>query len=222
MKKSAILVLIGTGLFALTACSTSGGGGSAGGGSGGGGSNGSGGGDLGASAGESLTDYADLETLLARIQNNDTSLTPEDTSTRTGSVSMTGAVGIEQLGETGNLTLVGDLAMTANFDTDTATGSATGFTLFNVDTEQVEADVTGTVPMSNGTISGTDFDANMNGNLSIDGGTYGGTYGIAAALDGRFYDDNGRLVVGGAVTGNVTNPDSTIDSIQQSGFVATE
>lgn len=211
MKKSAILVLIGTGLFALTACSTSGGGGSAGGGSGGGGSGGSG--------GETLAGYADLEALLTRIQTND--LTPEDTSGRTGSVSMAGAIGVDGLGEAGNLTLIGDLAMTANFDTDTAAGSATGFTLFNSDTEQVEADVTGTLPMSNGTISGTDFDANMNGTLSIGSGVYSGDYGMATVLDGRFYDDNGTLVVGGDVSATIDNPDNTTDT-RQGGFAATE
>lgn len=202
MKKSAILVLVGTGLLALTACSSSGGGMSPGG-----------------SAGGNLADYASLQALLAQIQND--TLTPEDTGSRTGSVSMTGAIGVDGLGEAGNLTLIGDLAMTANFDTDTAAGSATGFTLFNSDTEQVEADVTGTLPMSNGTISGTDFDANMNGTLSIGSGVYSGDYGMATVLDGRFYDDNGTLVVGGDVSATIDNPDNTTDT-RQGGFAATE
>lgn len=198
MKKSVFLALVGSSLFGLAACGSSGDGA-----------------DLGASAGESLTDYDGLDALLTDIENG--ALTAEDTSARTGSVSLTGAVAVDELGDDENLTLVGDLSMSANFDTDTASGTADGFTLFNDDTDAVESNVTGTLTMSGGTISGTDFDATMSGTL----GEGGDNFGVDVTLDGGFFDNGGDLVVGGDLTGTITDADGGIDVVD-GAFVASE
>lgn len=198
MNKSLFLALVGSSLLGLAACSGSGG--SV---------------DLGASAGESPSDYDDLAALLTDIENG--VLTPEDTSAQTGAVTMTGAVAVDELGEDANLTLVGDLVMTADFDTDTASGSADGFTLFNDTTDSVESDVTGALTMSGGTITGSAFDATMSGTLVNEGDDFG----VDLTLDGSFYDNVGNLAVGGGLTGTIANPDGGIDAVA-GAFVATE
>ena len=210
MNKNLILALLGSAALAISACSNGSGGGSDGGGGSGG---------LGASAGESLTDYDDLSDLLDEI--TDDNLTDVDTTARTGTATLTGALGIGDLGDDEDLTLIGDLTINANFDTDTATGSATGFTLFNEDTDEVDrnGDVTETLTMSNGTISGTDFDADMDGTLT----NAGDDFAVDLEMDGGFYDNGGDLVVGGEVTGTIVEVGSgDVPENVEGGFVATE
>jgi hypothetical protein len=196
MKKSIFLAFVGISLLGLSACNSSGNG-------------------LDASAGENLADYDDLEDLLVEVENGN--LAAEDTSARTGSVSMTGAVSMSMTDAAENLTLIGDLAMTADFDTDTASGTADGFTLFDDDTEEVESDLSGSLAMSGGTISGTDFDATMSGTLNESGDNFG----VAMTLDGGFFDNGGVLVVGGDVAGTITDEDGNVDAAE-GGFIASE
>lgn len=192
MKKFTTLAILGTTIFALTACGS--------------------GEDspFGASTGESLTDYDAADALLTDIL--DGNLTATDTTSRTGAVTMTGAVGVGELGDDENLTVIGDLVIEADFDTDTATGEATGFTLFDDDTDGVESDIGGTLTLTGGTISGTDFDANLDGTLT----EYEDSFGVALILDGTFADNGGDLVVGGDVTGTIDGDDVN------GGFVASE
>ncbi|MEJ8561888.1 hypothetical protein QTO30_12145 [Yoonia sp. GPGPB17] len=201
MQKSLFLALAGLSLLGLTACGSSGGSG--------------GGASLGDSAGESLTDYDDVDDLLTDIE--DGTLAAEDTTARTGSVSMTGAVGVSDLGDDENLTLIGDLVVNANFDTDTATGSADGFTLFDEDTDAVDSDVTGSLTMSGGTINAADFDAMLSGTLTESGDDFD----VALTLDGGFADNGGTLVVGGGVSGTITGPDAMPEDVE-GGFAASE
>lgn len=170
--------------------------------------------DLGASAGESLKDYDDLAALSEQI--DDGQLAASDTTSRAGTATLTGAIGIGELGDDENLELVGDLSIDANFDTNAATGSATGFTVFNGDTDGVEGDVSGTLTMANGTINGADFDATMAGTLTEGGDDFE----FDLLLDGGFYDNGGDLVVGGDVTGSMIDGDD-VESVE-GGFVAVE
>jgi len=172
-------------------------------------------GGLGASAGENIADYDDLDAILVDIENG--ALAAEDTSARTGVATMDGAIGLSDLGEDGDLTLVGDMTIAANFDTDIATGSADGFTVFNEDSGNVDSDVGGTLTMEGGTISGSDFDATMNGTLTENGDRFD----LALTLDGGFYDNGGDLVVGGDVNGTITDADGDVET-STGGFIATE
>jgi hypothetical protein len=183
------------GLVGLTACSESGS-------------------DLGASAGENLADYEDLAALSEQIDEGQ--LAASDTTSRAGTATFTGAIGLGELGDDGDLELVGDLSIDANFDANTATGSATGFTIFNGDTDGVEGDVGGTLTLDNGTINGTDFDATLAGTLTESGDNFD----FDLLLDGGFYDNNGDLIVGGDVIGTMDDG-GTIESVE-GGFVAVE
>lgn len=162
-----------------------------------------------------MTDYDELADLSDDFDNG--LLTAQDTSARTGTATLTGAVGIGELGDDGNLTAVGDLLISADFDTDTATGSADGWTLFDEDTDAVESDLAGSLTLSGGTISGSDFDADLNGTL-----TEGEEdFDLALTLDGGFFDNGGDLGVAGELTGTITDPDG-FDEAASGGFAAVE
>lgn len=170
---------------------------------------------LGASSGESLTDYDAIDAIYSDVE--DGALTAEDTTARTGSATLNGAIGLSELGDEGTLTAIGDLVISADFDSDTATGSADGWTLFDEDTDAVESDLGGSLTMTSGTISGTDFDATMSGTLTENSDDFD----LSLILDGGFFDNGGDLVVGGDVTGTITNPDGSSDPAT-GGFAATE
>jgi len=183
--------------------------------SGGGSDGGAGvGNDQEASAGESFSDYDDIVDLSEQIDAGN--LAAVDTTSRAGTATLTGAIGIGNLSDEENLELIGDLSVDANFDSDTATGSATGFTLFNGDTGDVESDVTGALTMGNGTISGADFDATMAGTLTESGEDFD----LDLALDGGFYDDGGELVLGGDVAGTILDGEG-VENVE-GGFAAVE
>lgn len=203
MNKRFLWALMGASALALSAC---------------GGSSGGGSDDLGASQGETSDQYDDLRDLFEDTQ--DGTLSTVDTSTRTGQATLTGAVELNDVGEDEDLDLIGDLSITADFDADTATGQATGFTLFDIDTGEAESDVSGSLALSNATISGTDFDADLGGTLENEGDDFD----VQLGLDGQFYDNNGDLVVAGTADGTISDAGSTpsADDAVSGGFIATE
>ena len=203
MNRRFLWALMGASALALSAC---------------GGSSDGGSDDLGASQGETLDQYDDLRDLFDDTQ--DGTLSTEDTSTRTGQATLTGAVELNDVDDDANLDLVGDLSITADFDADTATGEATGFTVFDVDTGTVDSDVTGSLALSNAAISGTNFGADLGGTL----GNLGDEFDVDLELTGEFYDNNGDLVVAGTAEGTISDAGSTpsADDAVSGGFVATE
>lgn len=193
MKTMSLIVLLGTTGLTLAACGSSG----------------------GDAAFDSFQDDIALSNAI-----EDGELAGVDTSTRTGTATMTGAIGIGDLGDDEELELIGELSVQADFDSDTASGSASNFGIYEEDTGRLAEDgqVSGSLTMSNGTISGQDFDADMNGRLT----NAGDDFDLGLALDGKFYDRGGDLVVGGDVTGTITDVGSLDVQNVEGGFVASE
>jgi hypothetical protein len=157
--------------------------------------------------------YVALLSLYEGIE--DGNLPSVDVSSRAGQATLNGIVGVGNVGDDNELEVIGDLTIAADFDADVATGSASGFTLFNMETGAVENDVDGTLTMANGTISGTDFDGTLSGTLTDEGDDVN----VALILDGGFYDHQGTLVVAGDLDATITESDGTT-LIREGGFLA--
>ena len=103
-------------------------------------------------------------------------------------------------------TIAGRYSMTANFANSTVTGSMGDFAYYVDDPTAplfVE-DIQGTLPLSNGTITGTQMSADANGTLtdSVD------SYAVTSSITGEFFDNSGTNLFMGLVLGTTT-PNTT-------------
>ena len=116
-------------------------------------------------------------------------------------------------------TAIGNITLNADFINDTIGGSS-GEYLIIVDQSLGGGTVnaSGTLPIKNGNITGTTFAADMNGTLT----TGAGNYVITSNMLGAFADNSGQNLAFGTYSGNVVNPDASIDAISSGAFVATE
>lgn len=154
----------------------------------------------GASAEEFDAIEATNQDYIARI--NSGALT---TTTPTGTATMTGYIGVGGLGDTGDTTAAGDLALNVDFDAGSVAGTADNFGLYSPDpadptTSVKEGGVNGTLTVT-GTTSGSGMTANATGRLT-DGTT---PADVALDLTGSFYDDAGTTLVHGDLTGTVAD-----------------
>lgn len=187
------MALLGTAAFALSACL---GGGSA--------------------DNEEFQDEFDLFSALSAGE-----LASIDTGARTGTATMTGAVAVNVETDDGEeVEVLSPLTLEADFDADTATGSANDFNAYDVDGNIVEGgDLDGSMAVTNGAISGDEFTADLDGTLTNDDNS---SFVFDLEMDGGFYDNNGTTVVGGDVNGTLFDVDfGTTDTIE-GGFVASE
>lgn len=163
-------------------------------------------------AGGSDTDlperYNSFESFVAAAESN--SLEEASAAMMSGTATMSGAIGIDNVDEEGTLDALGDLALTANFTGGTVTGSANNFALYDQDTQAVEMALGGSLAV-NGTISGSGMTAEANGTLTDDE-----AHIVELDMGGTFYDYEGDLAVYGDVTGTIDGED------HDGGFVAIE
>ncbi|EKE71966.1 MULTISPECIES: hypothetical protein [Roseobacteraceae] len=141
------------------------------------------------------TKYDSLEGLVASAEAGD--LDPASGAMMTGTATMSGALGVGDLGDDGNLEALGDLALTADFTGGTVTGTADNFALYDQDTQAVEAELSGSLTI-NGSITGTGMTADADGTLND-----GEDHLVDLVMDGTFYDYEGDLAVYGDVTGTI-------------------
>ncbi|MGD9919080.1 MAG: hypothetical protein AB7U46_13770 [Paenirhodobacter sp.] len=136
----------------------------------------------------------------------------------TGQASMSGHIGVADVGEDGDLTAIGALALDVDFDGGTVTGSASDFGLYNSDSGNKTENITGTLDVA-GTLSGSTMTADASGELS-DGET---PSDVALTMTGDFYDDGGDLLVYGDVSGTIADAADGGDSqTVEGGFYAYE
>lgn len=135
-----------------------------------------------------------------------------------GQASMSGYMGVGEVGENGDQDAVGKLALDVDFDGGTVTGQASDFALYDQETESKTMDLSGSLDIS-GTLSGNSMSANASGELS-DGET---PSDVALGMTGNFYDDNGDMVVYGDVNGTIADAADGSDSQSvEGGFYAYE
>lgn len=119
----------------------------------------------------------------------------------TGTATLNGRLGGNMSGDADGV-LLGDLALTSNFATNSVTGAVTNINTFNDDDtpdQLLKGDLT-----VNGTISGTGLTANANGTLTgVDGGFKGDSV-TNLNLNGTYRQNGTGLAVTGDVTGGGT------------------
>lgn len=139
--------------------------------------------------------YASLEDLVSAAENGE--LEEASESLMAGTVTMSGALAISDVGEDEDLEAIGDMTLTANFTSGDVDGTATNFGLYNEDTQELEDELTGSLTIS-GDITGTTLTADAIGTLSDDE-----DHEVDMEMDGTFYDYEGQLALYGDLTGTV-------------------
>ncbi len=106
---------------------------------------------------------------------------------------------------------LGRVNLDANFSAGTLSGVAGDFSIFDDSgAEPVVVEVlSGSLPITSGTITGATLSATMNGTL----GALAGNYGVTSTLDGGFVDVEGQSLAAGFVSGTMTNPNTSSSTI---------
>ncbi|WP_460275374.1 hypothetical protein [Celeribacter sp. ULVN23_4] len=152
--------------------------------------------------------YDSLEGLVAAAENGDLDTASE--SLMAGTVTMSGALAISDVGEDEDLEAIGDMTLTANFTTNLVSGSATNFGLYNEDTQVLEDELSGSLTIDGG-VTGTTLTADATGTLTDDE-----DHLIDMDMDGTFYDYEGQLALYGDLEGTVNG------ASYEGGFAAVE
>ncbi|MBU2935533.1 MULTISPECIES: hypothetical protein [Pacificibacter] len=163
---------------------------------------------LGSEDNELPDNYEEVSSLYEAVQNEELEVASEELMS--GTATLSGAIAIADLGEDEDLEAIGALTLTANFTTDKVTGTADSFALYEYDTSEVEASLTGSLDIE-GDISGTSMTADLEGTLTDDE-----DHDVALTMDGTFYDSDGALAVVGDIEGMIDD-----DSVE-GGFAAIE
>ena len=155
-------------------------------------------------------EYASLETLYNAIDEGE--LEQASAALMTGSASMTGVVVISDIGESEDMQAVGDLSLTADFDSGTASGSATSFELYSENDGSAISGgaLSGTLTVA-GAVGNGGMSADLDGTLSDDE-----DHLVDMTMNGTFYDNAGDVAVQGDVSGTIDGEN------HDGGFVATE
>jgi len=156
--------------------------------------------------------YDDLNRLGNQVDSSDVRLVRPDVAVAT----YNGFVGFD-LDSANSVT--GRISMVADFSSNNVTGSAGNFSVFDntIDPTDPVENLSGTVPISNGAITGTAMTADLNGSVVASTGTYI----VNSSLSGQFADISGQSVVAGEVSGSLNNPD-TSTTVINGGFLAVQ
>jgi len=156
--------------------------------------------------------YDDLNRLGNQVDSSDVRLVRPDVAVAT----YNGFVGFD-LDSANSVT--GRISMVADFSSNNVTGSAGNFSVFDntIDPTDPVENLSGTVPISNGAITGTAMTADLNGSVVASTGTYS----VSSSLSGQFADISGQSVVAGEVSGSLNNPD-TSTTVINGGFLAVQ
>jgi len=175
------------------------------------------GGDGGGSDGEVdlPAEFSSLEDLLTQADAG--SLSEADGSLMSGTVSMTGAIGVGDVGEDGNQEAIGDLALSVDFNDGSVSGSASGFDFYDSAGNQGDA-IGGTLTVAGaaGSITGAALTADVDGTL-VDGTD---NILLDGTISGTFYDYNGDLAATGDFDATITTPEGS--EVLEGGFAAIE
>ena len=158
-------------------------------------------------------EFASLGDLLTQVDNG--ALSEAADSLMSGTVSMTGAIGISDVGD--DEEVIGDLALSVDFNDGSVSGSASGFDFYDADGNQGDA-IGGTLTVAGaaGSVSGASFGADVDGTL-IDGSD---NVTVDGAISGTFYDYNGDLATVGDFNALLTTPEGSENVT--GGFAAIE
>ena len=156
--------------------------------------------------------YDDLNRLGNQVDSSDVRLVRPDVAVAT----YNGFVGFD-LDSANSVT--GRISMVADFSSNNVTGSAGNFSVFDntIDPTDPVENLSGTLPVSNGAITGTAMTADLNGSVVASTGTYS----VSSSLSGQFADISGQSVVAGEVSGSLNNPD-TSTTVINGGFLAVQ
>lgn len=127
-----------------------------------------------------------------------------------GTATLAGAIAIFDVGEDEDLEVIGDLTLTADFTEDEVSGTADNFAIYTSD-DEVEATLSGSLTVDEGSISGATMTADLWGTLTDDE-----DHDIDMVMDGTFYDADGDLAVAGDIEGTID------DEYHEGGFAAIE
>ncbi|RPE66979.1 hypothetical protein EDD53_1382 [Pacificibacter maritimus] len=163
---------------------------------------------LGSGDTELPDNYEEAISLYEAVENEELEEASEELMS--GTATLSGAIAISDLGEDEDLEAIGELTLTANFTTDEVIGTADNFALYEEDSSEVEASLTGSLDVE-GDISGTSMTADLEGTL-----TDNEDHDVALTMDGTFYDADGALAVVGDVEGLID------DEYVEGGFAAIE
>ncbi|MCG7494382.1 hypothetical protein [Thalassobius sp. Cn5-15] len=160
-------------------------------------------------------EFSNLEDLLTRADAG--SLNAADASLMSGTVDMTGAIGVGDVGDSGNDEVIGNLSLSVDFNDGSVSGSATGFDVYDSNGNQGDA-ISGTLTIAGaaGSVSGATFDADVDGML-VDGPDNITVDGVIA---GDFFDYNGDLATTGDFDATLTTSGGTENV--SGGFAAIE
>ncbi|MPQ95211.1 hypothetical protein [Thioclava sp. JE_KL1] len=161
---------------------------------------GSGDGSNSFSAAEVSQNQATYDSLATRVTDGDLLVAQDPT----GSASLTGQLKLDPASASDN-PVAGRLAMDVDFDNSKVTGTVSQFAAYTPDLSEKMMDLKGSLSV-NGTIdSKSAIVANANGTVSDDEGSITADLQLA----GSVYDDNGKYVALGDVTGTGVSPDGS-------------
>jgi hypothetical protein len=170
----------------------------------------------GSGSGTDLPDeFSSLEDLVTQVEAG--SLSEAGGSLMSGTVAMTGAIGVSGVGEDGNDEAIGDLTLSANFNDGSISGTASGFDFYDSAGNQGDA-IGGTLTVAGaaGSITGASLNADVDGTL-IDGPD---NVLVDGTISGTFYDYNGDLAAAGDFDAILTTPAG--GETVEGGFAAIE
>ena len=155
---------------------------------------------------------SEIETLFDAFDATDVTLAVPSTA----NASYNGFIGVELDFVT---SVTGRMSVDADFAGGSLTGSAGDFSVFDESGSSpvIVENLSGTLPITGGVISGTAMTADINGTLAASTGSYG----VAGNLSGQFADISGQNIVAGIVSGSLTNPDTSVVPLD-GGFLAAQ
>ncbi len=159
-------------------------------------------------AGSGPITQAELQRLEADALALENVFTEADVSFAAPSVSSATYDGLVGIDLTAATSLLGRVTLNADFSGGSIAGTAGDFSVMDDTSADVSSPIenlSGSIPITGGVITGSDMTANMNG--SVTGAS--GTYTAATTLNGSFVDVSGASIVGGAVDGSLTLPDTS-------------
>lgn len=172
-----------------------------------------------APAGSGPITTSEIQAIEAQLNALADSLSASDVTLATPSTATATYNGFVGMGLDATTSVTGRISLSADFVGGSVTGSASDFSVFD-DTAAIAVpleNLSGTLPVTGGVISGTSMTADMNGTITA----AAGTYGVSSTINGVFADISGQGVVGGDVNGGLTNPDTSITTID-GAFIAVQ
>lgn len=112
--------------------------------------------------------------------------------------------------------VAGRMEMIADFSADTVSGTTGDYQIFVAESlGGGTVTPTGSIPITNGTTSGSTFTADLNGTLT----TGLGPYALSSRISGVFAENGPQSVALGTMVGDVVLPDNSTEPLQSGAIV---